>query len=87
MEPVLMGAGGMIFVDPLFQRTLVDIVRNEGSELLYGVKNNQEDSWKGLPVIFDEVFSGWYRLGRRSASEFLGVVKFNLTFTPTINLI
>ncbi|CEG65135.1 hypothetical protein RMATCC62417_01987 [Rhizopus microsporus] len=73
MEPVLMGAGGMIFVDPLFQRTLVDIVRNEGSELLYGVKNNQEDSWKGLPVIFDEVFSGWYRLGRRSASEFLGV--------------
>lgn len=74
MEPVLMGAGGMIFVDPLFQRTLIDIVRTEGSELLYGVKNNSsKDTWQGLPVVFDEVFAGWYRLGRRSASEFLGV--------------
>ncbi|RCH91896.1 hypothetical protein CU098_008924, partial [Rhizopus stolonifer] len=35
MEPVLMGAGGMIFVDPLFQRTLIDVVRQEGSQLLY----------------------------------------------------
>ncbi|KAG1470417.1 hypothetical protein G6F56_002700 [Rhizopus delemar] len=73
MEPVLMGAGGMVFVDPLFQRTLIDIVRSEGSELLYGVTEQDNNSWKGLPVIFDEVFSGWYRLGRRSASEFLGV--------------
>ncbi|KAG1500891.1 hypothetical protein G6F54_003409 [Rhizopus delemar] len=74
MEPVLMGAGGMIFVDPLFQRTLIDIVRSEGSQLLYGVtESDDRNTWKGLPVIFDEVFSGWYRLGRRSASEFLGV--------------
>lgn len=83
MEPVLMGAGGMIFVDPLFQRTLIDIVRNEGSQLLYGVEENKnpsssKDSWQGLPVVFDEVFAGWYRLGRRSASEFLGVVSENL---------
>jgi dethiobiotin synthetase/adenosylmethionine--8-amino-7-oxononanoate aminotransferase len=80
MEPVLMGAGGMIFVDPLFQRTLIDIVRSEGSQLLYGVtESDDRNTWKGLPVIFDEVFSGWYRLGRRSASEFLGVVNFNLS--------
>lgn len=25
LEPVLMGAGGMIFVDPLFQRVLVQV--------------------------------------------------------------
>lgn len=74
MEPVLMGAGGMVFVDPLFQRTLIDIVRKEGSELLYNQNPTQEDGWQGLPVVFDEVFAGWYRLGRRSASEFLGVV-------------
>lgn len=81
MEPVLMGAGGMIFVDPLFQRTLIDIVRNEGSQLLYGVEETKgSDTWQGLPVVFDEVFAGWYRLGRRSASEFLGVVKYLLFF-------
>ncbi|KAI9246371.1 pyridoxal phosphate-dependent transferase [Sporodiniella umbellata] len=74
MEPLLMGSGGMVFVDPLFQRTLIDIVRSEGSQRLFGVtQQNNTNSWNGLPVIFDEVFSGWYRLGRRSASEFLGV--------------
>lgn len=77
MEPVLMGAGGMIFVDPLFQRTLIDIVRQEGSQLLYGVDEDSNEPWQGLPVVFDEVFAGWYRLGRRSASEFLGVVKLD----------
>lgn len=77
LEPVLMGAGGMIFVDPLFQRTLVDIVRKEGSRLLYGIEENLNSSsqdWQGVPVVFDEIFAGLYRLGRRSASEFLGVV-------------
>lgn len=78
MEPVLMGAGGMIFVDPMFQCILIDIVRKEGSELLYGIEENikhsSEDNWQGLPILFDEIFSGWYRLGRRSATEFLGVV-------------
>lgn len=29
--------------------------------------------WTGLPVIFDEVFTGLYRLGRRTSSSFLGV--------------
>ncbi|EFE40511.1 hypothetical protein TRV_04743 [Trichophyton verrucosum HKI 0517] len=31
------------------------------------------DSWSGLPVIFDEVFTGLYRLGRRTAASFLDV--------------
>lgn len=31
------------------------------------------DSWSGLPVIFDEVFTGLYRLGRRTSASFLGI--------------
>lgn len=30
-------------------------------------------AWRGIPVIFDEVFTGLYRLGRFSSSSFLGV--------------
>lgn len=30
-------------------------------------------SWSGLPVIFDEVFTGLYRLGRPTSASFLGV--------------
>ncbi|KAI8384266.1 pyridoxal phosphate-dependent transferase [Radiomyces spectabilis] len=72
MEPVLMGAGGMIFVDPLFQRVLVDTIRQESADLL-GYSSADKAGWQGLPVVFDEVFAGWYRLGRQSASDFLGV--------------
>jgi dethiobiotin synthetase/adenosylmethionine--8-amino-7-oxononanoate aminotransferase len=32
-----------------------------------------EHTWSGLPVIFDEVFTGLYRLGRFSAASFLGI--------------
>ncbi|KAL0142508.1 pyridoxal phosphate-dependent transferase [Mucor lusitanicus] len=84
MEPILMGAGGMIFVDPLFQRTLIDIVRNEGSQLLYGVDESSSKGWQGLPVVFDEVFAGWYRLGKRSASEFLGVTPDITAYAKTL---
>ncbi|KAI9026617.1 pyridoxal phosphate-dependent transferase [Phycomyces nitens] len=87
MEPVIMGAGGMIFVDPLFQRTLIDIVRDEGADLLgYKPINSIEtkDNWEGLPVVFDEVFAGWYRLGRRSASEFLGVTPDIVSYAKTL---
>ncbi|CAO3611438.1 unnamed protein product [Cunninghamella blakesleeana] len=79
MEPILMGAGGMIFVDPLFQRTLVDIARDEGQSLLGYTSSSSPSSlssssnWQGIPIVFDEVFTGWYRLGRSSASDFLGV--------------
>lgn len=59
--------------DPLFQRTLVKVVRQ--SPELFGRKHqpNDELDWSGLPVVFDEVFTGIYRLGRFSAASFLGV--------------
>ncbi|KAF2717383.1 PLP-dependent transferase [Polychaeton citri CBS 116435] len=66
MEPVILGAGGMMLADPLFQRCLVDYVRGETDF------TNSVD-WQGMPVIFDEVFTGLYRLGRFSAASFLGV--------------
>lgn len=50
LEPMCLGAGGMAFVDPLFQRCLVDVVRE--SEL-FG-EGAEEAGWKGLPIIFDE---------------------------------
>ena len=55
LEPLVLGAGGMIFVDPLFQRVLIDAARA-----------------RGLPVIFDEVFVGLWRLGMRTPSSLLG---------------
>ncbi|KAK1222824.1 hypothetical protein PQX77_014246 [Marasmius sp. AFHP31] len=58
LEPIVMGAGGMIFVDPLFQRILVDVVRSEPYN---------------LPVIFDEVFVGLHRIGVESTTSLLGV--------------
>lgn len=35
--------------------------------------DNDTTAWTGLPVIFDEVFTGLYRLGRFTSSSFLGV--------------
>ncbi|GAA5933811.1 uncharacterized protein JCM15063_000474 [Sporobolomyces koalae] len=79
LEPVIMGAGGMIVVDPLYQRILIDVVRtnrtlfpstNHGDNV--DVNSTRTPTWQGLPVIFDEVFTGLYRLGKQSASSFLG---------------
>ncbi|KAI9916595.1 hypothetical protein PsorP6_017004 [Peronosclerospora sorghi] len=56
LEPILLGSGGMILVDPLYQRVLV-----------------KECQARKIPVIYDEVFSGWWRLGVESARELLGV--------------
>ncbi|KAI0784460.1 onanonoxo-7-onima-8-eninoihtemlysoneda [Abortiporus biennis] len=64
LEPIVMGAGGMIFVDPLFQRVLIDVVRGSSSGI---------GEWSGLPVVFDEVFVGLYRLGLQSTIPLLGV--------------
>ncbi|KAH8991362.1 PLP-dependent transferase [Lactarius hatsudake] len=55
LEPLVLGAGGMVFVDPLFQRLLIDAARA-----------------RGLPVVFDEVFAGLWRLGLHSAGPLLG---------------
>ncbi|KAK2061524.1 dethiobiotin synthase [Colletotrichum caudatum] len=74
MEPVVLGAGGMIMADPLFQRTLVKVVRRHPE--LFGTARHapsDADGWAGLPVVFDEVFTGLGRLGRMSAASFLGV--------------
>ncbi|KAJ7621079.1 PLP-dependent transferase [Roridomyces roridus] len=67
LEPLVMGAGGMIFVDPLFQRVLVDVVRARGPA------PEELNSWRGMPVIFDEVFVGLYRLGMQSTIPLLGI--------------
>ena len=69
LEPLVMGAGGMIFVDPLFQRVLVDVVRSRSPP----VRPSTEGRWSGIPVIFDEVFVGTYRMGHQTASTVLGI--------------
>ncbi|KAJ4827784.1 Bifunctional dethiobiotin synthetase/7,8-diamino-pelargonic acid aminotransferase, mitochondrial [Turnera subulata] len=56
-SPVIQGAGGMLMIDPLFQRVLVNECRS-----------------RNIPVIFDEVFTGFWRLGTESAAELLGCV-------------
>ncbi|KAF2493827.1 onanonoxo-7-onima-8-eninoihtemlysoneda [Lophium mytilinum] len=80
MEPVLLGAGGMIMVDPLFQQTLAKVIRTSPilasmSEAAPSLETdnatNDPVHWTGLPVVFDEVFTGMYRLGRFSSSSFL----------------
>jgi bifunctional dethiobiotin synthetase / adenosylmethionine---8-amino-7-oxononanoate aminotransferase len=69
LEPLVMGAGGMIFVDPLFQRILVDMVRSRSPP----TKPQSKGNWSGIPVIFDEVFVGIYRMGHQTTSTILGV--------------
>ncbi|KAF2454956.1 onanonoxo-7-onima-8-eninoihtemlysoneda [Lineolata rhizophorae] len=76
LEPVILGAGGMVFADPLFQRTLVDVIRKEPEIFnTYPSSGAPSDSnaWAGLPVVSDEVFTGLYRLGHWSASSLIGV--------------
>ncbi|KAL1921314.1 uncharacterized protein VTP21DRAFT_11030 [Calcarisporiella thermophila] len=72
LEPVMMGAGGMLLVDPLFQRCLINVVRNwDGWSSLERDYSDRND-WRGLPVVFDEVFTGFWRLGARSGADLLG---------------
>ncbi|KAI9001549.1 onanonoxo-7-onima-8-eninoihtemlysoneda [Trametes punicea] len=68
LEPLVMGAGGMIFVDPLFQRVLIDVVRGPA----HADTHRSPSEWSGFPVIFDEVFVGLYRLGLQTSSALLG---------------
>ncbi|RMZ81981.1 hypothetical protein DV737_g2288, partial [Chaetothyriales sp. CBS 132003] len=76
LEPIIMGAGGQIFVDPLFQRTLITTIRENASLIQPGSAQpdtpdiSQQTNWSGLPFIADEVFTGLYRLGRPSPAIF-----------------
>ncbi|KAI5840295.1 pyridoxal phosphate-dependent transferase [Morchella snyderi] len=77
IEPLILGAGGMLFSDPLFQHTLVSTIRanpalfSPAPAAAAAATPADANSWSGLPVIFDEVFTGMYRLGRLSSSSFL----------------
>ena len=76
MEPVILGAGGMIFVDPLFQQSLARVVRRydfSTSSATTNVVTEGDCAWTGLPIMFDEVFTGLYRLGRFSSATYLDV--------------
>ncbi|KAF8320284.1 PLP-dependent transferase [Clavulina sp. PMI_390] len=79
LEPILMGAAGMVWVDPLFQRVLIDIPRPPAS-LSPPANPSPGRQWRGLPVIFDEVFVGLYRLGFMTSSSVLGT-------TPDISVL
>lgn len=60
--------------DPLFQRCLTEVVRDHPELFsLNAGSPKSAPSWSGLPVIFDEVFTGLYRLGRPSSASFLDV--------------
>lgn len=75
MEPVILGAGGMMFADPLFQRCLVEAVRGTDPNIDNAKvvdAQGADKEWQGMPVIFDEVFTGLYRLGRFDAAGFIG---------------
>ena len=95
LEPLVMGAGGMVFVDPLYQRVLIDVCRS--SEDLFSLTDApltrpscssppgsssrpSPREWRGIPVIFDEVFAGLYRLGPCTPASVLGV-------TPDISVL
>lgn len=51
LEPILLGAGGMQFVDPLFQKALITAARSSSALPA------------PIPVIYDEIFVGLHRLG------------------------
>jgi bifunctional dethiobiotin synthetase / adenosylmethionine---8-amino-7-oxononanoate aminotransferase len=54
----------------------VQVVRQTASSFgsdQFPSDSDDDSVWRGLPVIFDEVFTGIYRLGRLTAASFLGL--------------
>jgi dethiobiotin synthetase/adenosylmethionine--8-amino-7-oxononanoate aminotransferase len=58
--------------DPLFQHTLVRVIR-ENPALISPTATvpTSPFDWSGIPILYDEVFTGLYRLGRFNCSSFL----------------
>ena len=58
----------MKFIDPLFQRVLIDVARSSEDIILPGISPrtinapSRQRRWRGLPLIYDEVFTGLGRL-------------------------
>lgn len=46
LEPLMLGAAGLVFIDPLYQKVLVGLCRDHG-----------------IPIVYDEVAVGFWRLG------------------------
>ena len=58
--------------DPLFQYALVQVVRNNPQIFSASTPaTSPSDTWTSLPIIFDETFSGAYRLGRPSSASLI----------------
>ncbi|GAM83296.1 hypothetical protein ANO11243_012830 [Dothideomycetidae sp. 11243] len=75
MEPVILGAGGMLFADPLFQYELWQATQrlDQGPIKHKDTKIPEGKDWTGMPLITDEVFTGMYRLGVRRSSDLISV--------------
>lgn len=56
LEPIVQGAGGMIMIEPWFQRVVQSICEE-----------------RDIPVIVDEVFTGFWRLGYISGAKMLNI--------------
>ena len=63
--------------DPLFQHTLVNVIRTNPNLISRNEPDPHESAsgssttWSGLPIVFDEVFTGIYRLGQFNCNNFL----------------
>jgi dethiobiotin synthetase/adenosylmethionine--8-amino-7-oxononanoate aminotransferase len=58
--------------DPLFQHTLVRVIRENPTLISSNATiPTSPIDWSGIPVLYDEVFTGLYRLGRFNCTSFL----------------
>ena len=58
--------------DPAFQRKLIEMVRSRPDLVDPSASSARESpDWSGMPVVFDEVFTGLYRLGQFNCNKFL----------------